>query len=123
MFHGEFEGLKAICTTKTVSAPHPKATGVINNDHHFIVMEYMDMTSLNAKCSADLGNQLADMHMFNFQEEPQKVNQFGFHVETCCGFIPQNNTWTDDWIVNLFIYYSKYKFNYYDIDKYFRHFL
>lgn len=104
MFRGEFEGLQAISNTKTVSVPCPKATCFINN-HHFIVMEYMDMTSLNTKCSVDLGSQLADMHMFNFQEKQCIINQFGFHIETCCGFIPQNNTWTDDWLVHKLIYY------------------
>lgn len=27
------------------------------------------------------------------------IKKFGFHVETSCGKIPQNNKWTDDWIV------------------------
>ena len=27
------------------------------------------------------------------------VDKFGFHVTTCCGFIPQDNSWTDDWPV------------------------
>lgn len=27
------------------------------------------------------------------------IKRFGFHVETFCGKIPQNNKWTDDWIV------------------------
>ena len=27
------------------------------------------------------------------------VRKFGFHVTTCCGFIPQDNSWTDDWSV------------------------
>ncbi|VDM54639.1 unnamed protein product [Angiostrongylus costaricensis] len=25
------------------------------------------------------------------------VKQFGFHTETCCGFLPQKNEWCDDW--------------------------
>jgi protein-ribulosamine 3-kinase len=26
------------------------------------------------------------------------VNQFGFDVTTCCGFIPLNNEWCDNWV-------------------------
>lgn len=99
MFIGELEGLKAVRSTETVSAPCPIITSSTNDGNNFIVMEYLDMTSLSKDCSEKLGSQLADMHMFNLQEQ-QKVNQFGFHVETCCGFIPQNNTWTDNWIVS-----------------------
>lgn len=106
MFHGELEGLKALCKSKAVFVPYPIATGCTNSGQHFIVMEYLNMTSLNAKCSAELGSQLADMHLFNLQGEQPSINQFGFHVETCCGFLAQNNTWTDDWLVCKYIYYS-----------------
>lgn len=30
------------------------------------------------------------------------VSQFGFHVPTSCGRIPQTNTWCDDWVVSWF---------------------
>ncbi|VVC45486.1 Hypothetical protein CINCED_3A004193 [Cinara cedri] len=73
MFYGELESLKAIRSTKTVLVPNPIAT-------------------------AELGSQLADMHLNNLQGEQPNINQFGFHVETCCGFLPQNNTWTNDWL-------------------------
>ena len=26
------------------------------------------------------------------------VTQYGFDVATCCGYLPQTNTWRDDWI-------------------------
>lgn len=99
MFTGEVEGLKAIRNTKTVLAPRPIASGVTNNNKHFIIMEYFNMVGLDSKTSAELGSQLADMHLFNLRGEQPAVNQFGFHVDTSCGFLPQDNTWTDDWIV------------------------
>jgi fructosamine-3-kinase len=99
MFNGELEGLKAICSTNTISTPYPIATGCTNSGQHFIVMDYWKMSSLNTSCSSELGSQLAEMHMFNLKEGQPRINKFGFHVETCCGFLPQNNTWTDDWIV------------------------
>ena len=30
------------------------------------------------------------------------VDKFGFHATTCCGYIPQDNSWTDDWPVSLY---------------------
>ena len=32
---------------------------------------------------------------------PQYVGQFGFHTTTCVGYIPQDNTWQDDWAVSI----------------------
>ena len=29
------------------------------------------------------------------------VNQFGFDITTCCGYIPQDNTWQKDWAVRF----------------------
>lgn len=31
---------------------------------------------------------------------PKYVTQFGFHTNTCCGYIAQENTWSDDWLVS-----------------------
>lgn len=35
-------------------------------------------------------------------QDPVAVEKFGFPVTTCCGFIPQNNEWLDDWVVSVF---------------------
>ncbi len=42
--------------------------------------------------------------------DPSYVDKFGFHVTTCCGFIPQDNTWCDDWpvsTVNLCVHFDR----------------
>ena len=39
-------------------------------------------------------------------EEPRFVSKFGFHATTCCGFIPQNNEWKDNWVVSIFKFIS-----------------
>lgn len=31
------------------------------------------------------------------------VTQFGFDIDTCCGFIPQDNTWQGSWLVQYYI--------------------
>ncbi|VDM84814.1 unnamed protein product [Strongylus vulgaris] len=70
----------------------------------------------NRQDLVQLGSQLARMHKHNEDclkaaehsegfvggdyktgNYKQGVNQFGFHTTTCCGFIPQNNEWSDDW--------------------------
>lgn len=33
---------------------------------------------------------------------PKYITQFGFHTNTCCGYIPQENAWSDDWLVSTF---------------------
>ena len=27
------------------------------------------------------------------------IRNFGFHVTTCCGYIPLDNRWCNDWVV------------------------
>ncbi len=29
------------------------------------------------------------------------VSQFGFPMTTCCGYLPLNNEWVDDWVVSI----------------------
>lgn len=65
MFNGELESLKSIRRTRTVFAPRPIAIGRTDIDRHFLVMEYLNLTSLDDKQSAKLGSQLADMHLSN----------------------------------------------------------
>lgn len=106
IFKGEFEGLKAIRSIKTVLAPKPIATGHLNNDHYFIAMEYLNITLLSFNGSSKFGSLLADMHLHNLKDEHQ--TQFGFHIDTYYGIIPQNNTWVKRWVVltTNHIYYS-----------------
>lgn len=42
----------------------------------------------------------AESYVGSAEQVPVGVRQFGFHVPTCCGFIPQCNEWTDDWAVS-----------------------
>ena len=63
---------------------------------YLLVMEYLDMR----RCSDQslLGQQLARLHLYNKDEADMKVKKFGFHTETCCGFLPQSNKWSVDWV-------------------------
>ncbi|CAL8234594.1 unnamed protein product [Boreogadus saida] len=33
------------------------------------------------------------------------VEKYGFHVATCCGYLPQENEWQDDWVT----FYSRHR--------------
>ena len=113
MFVGEYESLKAIEATKTVRVPKPICVVPdVRGPGGAIVVEYLQMSSLREH-SGRLGELLAQMHLFNAilgkkmkknqtwigkTEELPYVDKFGFCVNTCCGRIPQNNEWSDDWL-------------------------
>ncbi|XP_054262014.1 ketosamine-3-kinase-like isoform X2 [Macrosteles quadrilineatus] len=102
MFDGEFEGLSAIAATNTVAVPKP--IKVLDNPDGgaCLVMEFLEMKGLR-RFSAHLGDSLAKMHLHNESLRNSKdsghVKEFGFHTPTCCGYIPQDNTWKEDWVL------------------------
>ncbi|XP_039542104.1 ketosamine-3-kinase-like isoform X2 [Pimephales promelas] len=115
MFDGEMASLEAILSTNAVKVPRPVKVLDLERSGALLVMEHVDMRSLN-KYSSKLGEQLADLHLYNKrqiekqnkeqqtvgkgpgQSEVETANRFGFHVNTCCGYIPQVNDWQDDWV-------------------------
>ncbi|CAJ1075191.1 Ketosamine-3-kinase [Xyrichtys novacula] len=118
MFDGEMASLEAILKTETVKVPKPVKVIELDTKGCVFVMEHLDMRSLN-KFSKQLGEQLADMHMHNKrqleklskeqqtvgkgagQSEVAAVEKFGFHGTTCCGYLPQDNEWMEDWVTFL----------------------
>ncbi|NWV23128.1 KT3K kinase, partial [Origma solitaria] len=113
MFLGEMASLEAILKTQTVRVPKPIKVVELPGDNTVLVMEHMEMKSLN-RYSELLGTQLADLHLHNQQlrqkmmkegstvgqgqMEVQFVDRFGFHAVTCCGYLPQVNDWQSDWV-------------------------
>ncbi|KFD47509.1 hypothetical protein M513_11603 [Trichuris suis] len=107
MFKGEFASLAALYAANCVI---PIVRGAL------FAAEYIDGMSRLNKYAALLGKQLARLHLHNsqllkaqsereswvtdrhddFTIEP--VTKFGFHETTCCGFIPMDNRWSDDWV-------------------------
>lgn len=109
MFDGEYESLLALRNTRTIQVPKPIV--VVDNPKGgaAIVFDFVDIKG-NIK-SKLLGEQLAALHMHNIEllkhanpgyvgkeEGPIPVEKFGFHVVTCCGYIPMENDWSDKWI-------------------------
>lgn len=82
MFDGEFESLKQLNATRTVRAPKP--IHVIHNyddsGRSAIVMNFLDIKHLSARCAADLGESLANLHSYN-----NKVTKFNEKASTWIG--------------------------------------
>ena len=111
MFDGEFEGLKALAATGIVTVPKPIV--VLDNPEGgaCLIMDFIEMKGLRS-LSQRLGEEVAKMHMQNVSLESKSnritdkapteyISQFGFQSTTCCGFIPQENEWNDDWVVSI----------------------
>ncbi|XP_036766665.1 ketosamine-3-kinase [Manis pentadactyla] len=115
MFEGEMAGLAAILRTGTVRVPAPIKVLDAPGGGSMLVMEHVDMRALSSHAT-QLGAQLADLHLENQklgemlrkeagtvgrgsgQAERPFVDQFGFDVVTCCGYLPQVNDWQTDWV-------------------------
>ncbi|MEJ1284153.1 fructosamine 3 kinase [Cricetulus griseus] len=115
MFEGEMASLMAIMKTDTVKVPKPIKVLDAPGGGSVLVMEHLDMRYLSSH-AAKLGSQLADLHLENKklgegllkeagtvgkgsgQAERLFVDQFGFDVVTCCGYLPQVNDWQNDWV-------------------------
>jgi fructosamine-3-kinase len=111
---GELAGLEAIMSTSSVRVPKPLCT-VFAPDASaaVIVMEFLTLSRL--KSHEQLGQQLSLLHGHNEivrqehdssvsiigkyanNEEEPFITSFGFDEMTCCGHIPMNNQWVDDW--------------------------
>ncbi|TNN71511.1 Ketosamine-3-kinase [Liparis tanakae] len=115
MFDGEMASLEAILKTETVKVPKPVKVIELETGGCVFAMEHLDMRGLT-KYSKLLGEQLADLHLHNKrqlekcnkeqqtvgrgagQSEVAVITKFGFSVPTCCGYLPQENEWQDDWV-------------------------
>ncbi|HUQ29467.1 MAG TPA: fructosamine kinase family protein [Usitatibacter sp.] len=89
MFAAEAEGLAALRDTGTVRVPQVIAHGH-DNDHAWLVLEWMDLGTLDARSGAALGTALAALHA-----APRE--RFGWAHDNFIGATPQPNGWNDDW--------------------------
>ena len=90
MFEAEAEGLKEIAHTHSVRVPQPICWGV-GEGSAWLVLEYLDLGSADARSQETLGRQLAHMH--------RATNaQFGWRIDNTIGSTPQINTPCHDWV-------------------------
>lgn len=78
MFLGEYESLKTILKTKTVLVPKPVTTRKADNDEFYIMMSYFNITKLEDDASTELGNNLADLHLFNLHQNCSLVYSYTY---------------------------------------------
>ncbi|XP_061080384.1 ketosamine-3-kinase-like isoform X1 [Conger conger] len=115
MFDGEAASLDSILKTQTVKVPKPMKVIDLETGGAVFVMDHLDMTSLN-KYSAQLGEQLADLHLHNQRQRERRdkeeqtvgkgsgqsdvpiIEKYGYHTATCYGYFPQVNDWQSDWV-------------------------
>ncbi|XP_071969833.1 ketosamine-3-kinase-like isoform X1 [Engystomops pustulosus] len=113
MFGGEISSLEAIRRTCTVRVPRPITLAELPAGGAVLVMKYLELRPIR-RFARRLGEQLGDLHAYNglmqskmqktvgiigkYPESPGAVENFGFHTTTCCGYIPQENAWQEDWV-------------------------
>ncbi len=89
-FQAEYDALSLLSSTETVRVPTPYAVGTFRNKS-FLLMEYIDLTPLNTIDAAELGAQLACLHLWGEQLK------FGFDEDNGLASTPQPNGWQLRW--------------------------
>ncbi|KAL5016621.1 hypothetical protein ScPMuIL_006210 [Solemya velum] len=116
MFDGELRSLEVLYSAGIIRVPKPIKVVGLPDGGAVIAMEALNLTGDLKQYGAELGEQLARLHLLTVENGKREmrmcssihksvtfelVDKFGFDVTTYCGFIPQDNSWQDDW-VNFF---------------------
>ena len=89
MFAAEADGLAALRDTGSVAVPRVIAQGA-DDEHAWLVLEWLELAPLDARSGAALGTALAALHR-------QPRERFGWPRDNFIGATPQVNGWSDDW--------------------------
>ena len=90
MFEAERSGLDAISATQTIRTPSIHHCGSFHNSA-LLLMEYIEAKQPDSTDFERLGSQLAALHQSGSE-------QFGWEKNNFIGRLPQQNTWTSDWL-------------------------
>lgn len=92
MLRAEYEGIKALADTKTITVPEPIAYGKHEKSNQgFALFEYLYFCGGGSQY--ELGVMLAKMH------RTMSSQRFGFHTNNTIGATPQPNMpWKDNWV-------------------------
>ncbi|XP_032799089.2 fructosamine-3-kinase isoform X2 [Daphnia magna] len=97
---GEMKSLEMLQSAESVRVPRPIKI-IFSQNTAILITEYIKFKGLEV-FQGELGQHLAMLHLRNLQllkeNADQAVKQFGFYVNTCCGKIPVDNQWNEDWI-------------------------
>jgi len=90
LLQAEADGLSALARAGAVRVPAIVAQGG-NDDHAWLLLEWLDLVPLSAASGAKLGAALAAQHRAAFA-------RFGWERDNFIGSTPQRNGWHDDWL-------------------------
>lgn len=97
MLEGEFAALVEIAKYNPALTPIPYAYGQFRDASYptyFLLMEFLEIDT-GAPKPKNFCKQLANLHASSVSP----TRKFGFHILTCQGINPQDNTWEDSWSV------------------------
>jgi len=94
MMHGEYESMKAIHKLQPDFVPKPIAWGTYESvpNTHFFLCQFKDMTD-EMPDPDQFTARLAALH----QNSESPNGQFGFHITSYSGNLPQINDWETSW--------------------------
>ncbi len=94
MLRGEFESMRAIAKVVPTFVPTPIAWGTYaaHPSIHFFLCAFQDLSD-DSLDIAKFCEKVAQMHL----KSVSPTGQYGFHVTTHHGNLPQNNKWNDSW--------------------------
>ncbi len=94
MVLGEYESMKALHNSSPELTPEPIAWGTFAQAEnvHFFLCEFVVMTDDLPDVETSM-QMLADLHAKSLSPN----GQYGFHVPTVQGIVPQHTEWTDSW--------------------------
>lgn len=96
MLEGEFNSMCELYNTAPTFVPEPYTWGklnVSNPDTYYFLCDFIEMTNQNPD-PVQLCTKLVQMHRSS--ESP--TGQFGFHINTCQGNLPQQTAWNPSWV-------------------------
>jgi protein-ribulosamine 3-kinase len=99
MVKGEYESMLALWNLSPDFVPRPIGHGTYQSDpnSHFFLCDFIDMAD-ELPDVVDFCEKLADLHRRSIAIGPEDHDgQFGFHVTTYNGKLPQDNTWNESW--------------------------
>lgn len=96
MLEGEFNSMSELYKTAPTFVPKPYTWGklnVSNPETYYFLCDFIEMTNENPD-PVQLCTKLVQMH----QASESPTGQFGFHINTCQGNLPQQTAWNPSWV-------------------------
>ncbi|KAI4658286.1 uncharacterized protein J4E79_007268 [Alternaria viburni] len=96
MLSGEYNSMCALYKVAPIFVPEPLAYGqlnVSNPDSYFFLCAFLDMDTSQPPDPEQLCKKLTSLHL----SSASPTGQFGFHMNTRQGNLPQQTAWQDTW--------------------------